>query len=979
MSRGLYFHDQYIRVSHVGGIHRYKRDANDLTEAFQQVKIALATKDDKPVKFDSSLVSPTPTHGNKHKGKPANEALLKNIQKKLKAPIVPEVLCRDLDVLLQRFEERLKTSVKLLQTSEPSATAPESEQVVTDTSAVPELTDEEKVKAASPTPPPPPVLPKIVLPDSLLMALHSNWNDLAENAEDNYKVWRTKIAEDTWNRRLERKRVEQLKAEKHPPPVITKPIHPLSRKASRLSISSISKDQLPALVPLSNRTRPNHSLSRVSFLNPNADNNRLSKLLHHGGAENIAGLHVEFKLSTETDESKQTTSERKAVSFDIAKPMVDLYEDMIALIQLKCKRLLAEMKQKIYRTTGNTNINHPKMCKVWFYEDIHHMRNKINLVSFNELAKKQKTKFIFSILRKQIPERYNIDIEIPKTKHKCYIELIDGSIQVYYPSGRLAVLRLQPPQTCTLFFDDTDSPEEQFLGLVTSTGSVLIMQPALYARFVTDPHHERGYLCNGEIGSIDKQLRANSSDPTLEHPPVPTGNEEDTSVPPVVENTVQLQLNPSMQLEYFNPFNIRFAFACSKEEYKFQLGAIPSLQMSTSLDTSTNLSKKSSADRRRQSKSKVSTIISSSTHSSQLSLNSEKPQILTEKLADGQINMKELPMMKDLITLRKRIRNICSNWLKECRTALDITESTRSTTKRGVKSPRNASVSSKGDTANNEFPQGSERQQLVRTHSARKSDVDIIESTMMEFLPHSESGKLFKQKLNARKNLSSSVTTLPAIKSDGNVSSRAGTTITLDLPFACPNVIRQRLLQENPLIPLSYEICTCRAEQVPQIHDLEFDSFINLTNHLSPRQLIVVGIVNTNQSYHENNRTNELYEILQTLHYHLHSSRNQSCSCRSSVTDDYRFLIYDLSQATRQSHSQGPLLMRRHHVQPGFVLIYQNGRLIFGDSIFNGYGSNVHDLQNQLNQMKQQHMALPDEFKFLSDQRRANTTVLKSV
>lgn len=102
-----------------------------------------------------------------------------------------------------------------------------------------------------------------------------------------------------------------MKAERHPPPVVTKPVHPPPRKASRLSISSISKDQLPALASLTNRTRPNRSLSRVSFLNPNADNNRLSKLLHHGGAENIAGLHVEFKLSTETDESKQTNNERK--------------------------------------------------------------------------------------------------------------------------------------------------------------------------------------------------------------------------------------------------------------------------------------------------------------------------------------------------------------------------------------------------------------------------------------------------------------------------------------------------------------------------------------------------------------------------------------------------------------------------------------------------------------------------------------------
>ncbi len=192
-----------------------------------------------------------------------------------------------------------------------------------------------------------------------------------------------------------------------------------------------------------------------------------------------------------------------------------------------------------------------------------------------------------------------------------------------------------------------------------------------------------------------------------------------------------------------------------------------------------------------------------------------------------------------------------------------------------------------------------------------------------------------------------------------------------------------------------YDTCTCRADQVPLIHDLEFDTFIGLTSHLNPRQLIVIGITNSNPRQIEHNQTNELYEILQTLHYHIYSGRSQLCSCRLSINDDYRCLIYDLAQATKQSQSQGPLLIRRHHVQPGFVLIYQNGRLIFGDSIFDGYGTNVQDLKNQLNRMRHQHIALPEEFKFLyvlltdqliiyfclfrSDQQRTNTTVLNSI
>ena len=178
MSRGLYFHDQYARVSHIGGIHRYKRDGDDLAEALQQVKIALAAKDDKPVKFDSGLLSPTSSRDKQNQGKPVNDALLKSIQRKLKAPIVPEVLCRDLDVLLQRFEEKLKASIKLA--AKPADGEPETTEVVI---PVPEPTDEEKDKV-----PPPPAIPKINLPDALLIGLNSTWTELAENAEDIYKV-----------------------------------------------------------------------------------------------------------------------------------------------------------------------------------------------------------------------------------------------------------------------------------------------------------------------------------------------------------------------------------------------------------------------------------------------------------------------------------------------------------------------------------------------------------------------------------------------------------------------------------------------------------------------------------------------------------------------------------------------------------------------------------------------------------------------
>ena len=187
------------------------------------------------------------------------------------------------------------------------------------------------------------------------------------------------------------------------------------------------------------------------------------------------------------------------------------------------------------------------------------------------------------------------------------------------------------------------------------------------------------------------------------------------------------------------------------------------------------------------------------------------------------------------------------------------------------------------------------------------------------------------------------------------------------MPFACPNLIRQRLIQDGPPSTIFYDTCTCRHDHVPLIHDLEFDTFIGTTNHLNPKQLIVIGIINSNLRQIEEEQSNELLDILQTLHYHLNYGRSQISLCRLSTNDDYRCLIYDLAEATKQSSLYGPLLVRRHHVQPGFVLIYQQGQLIFGDSIFNGYGRNVDDLKKQLHHMRQQRIqqiALPDQFKF---------------
>jgi hypothetical protein len=240
----------------------------------------------------------------------------------------------------------------------------------TEVMTIQEADDEDELIAAQAN------TPKVSLPASLIVALHSSWNDLTENAEYKYKVetfssfrkriflffkiWRTKAGEESWRRRLEHKRVGKLNTAKQRTLAGSKQSN-RRRIGSRLSTTSIGnlpRQQHP--LTANPQTRTNRSVSRVSFISASnvsqLETTRLLKPIHQGSSESLtesvkSGMHVEFKLSTQVDETKQSyiqaIHEHKGVTFEVSKPSVDVYDDIIVLIQAKCKRLLMEMKQKM--------------------------------------------------------------------------------------------------------------------------------------------------------------------------------------------------------------------------------------------------------------------------------------------------------------------------------------------------------------------------------------------------------------------------------------------------------------------------------------------------------------------------------------------------------------------------------------------------------------------------------------------------------
>jgi hypothetical protein len=193
MSRGLYFYDQYTRVSHIGGIHRYKRHPEELNKALHHVRIALTSEDNQPAKSETpaTTINQTPSPIKQQITKQqTNEGLLRTIQRKFNAPIVPDMIFKELDLLFQTFEEKSKTSESSSTPQIPSSIPPKSGQRIisedveqeTDPMQIQEAEDEDELIAATAN------IPKVSLPGSLIIALHSTWNDLIQNTEYKYKV-----------------------------------------------------------------------------------------------------------------------------------------------------------------------------------------------------------------------------------------------------------------------------------------------------------------------------------------------------------------------------------------------------------------------------------------------------------------------------------------------------------------------------------------------------------------------------------------------------------------------------------------------------------------------------------------------------------------------------------------------------------------------------------------------------------------------
>ncbi|XP_063152633.1 uncharacterized protein C3orf20 homolog [Candoia aspera] len=169
-------------------------------------------------------------------------------------------------------------------------------------------------------------------------------------------------------------------------------------------------------------------------------------------------------------------------------------------------------------------------------------------------------------------------------------------------------------------------------------------------------------------------------------------------------------------------------------------------------------------------------------------------------------------------------------------------------------------------------------------------------------------------------------------------------------PTECPVVLHKILTKTNDGLG-----CRCIVK-IPLIMDLEFEKFIAAPRN--PHQVIVICVLSP-----QNHPYSRFFEwSVEKLYAQMQHGRPSPCV--QSKHDPYRFLKYDLENPLNK---KPPLLVQKHGVIPGMVVMYAGGKLLFGSCVFNGYSYSKRDLLKQINQVcldcRRGHF-LPQSFKF---------------
>ncbi|XP_070559084.1 uncharacterized protein C3orf20 homolog isoform X2 [Ptychodera flava] len=572
-----------------------------------------------------------------------------------------------------------------------------------------------------------------------------------------------------------------------------------------------------------------------------------------------------------------------------------------------------------------------------------------------------------------IPPKVPINTESDSWQ-KFVTSLPDGTTTVYYPSGRMAICYSRSgegkPGHYTLIYKD--NPDMEMIGLFTPTGAGILYHDNGKARFLST---DKGGMMLEPDGHVAKRWEW----------PVPHQK---------LQVTIVIQLNEQMTFRCINHQQMQVLFASQKETTKLNIGSTYGATEPKTpeewgcLVTGEEFQSKAAKEyskppppKKKPEKDKKSLRFRSNKNKSKDNNLAE----LQKLLEIPEKHEYDIPASKDLARLQRKIKNLAEDWMEHYRIAVGISSPHLRTLSSVPKYRKHRNIQS-AKSVPGTLPSTSDpnyRQQAgsplpeaklsIRAASAHPTAGFHNKRPFSTMSTASRSMSHASEKKNVRieidgvpTDISKSPTPVTLSVASGSMKSPRATSTTVERPTltpyqkGCPVSLRAEMLGEVN------QVCKCNRHKMPFISDLEYDTFI--TDYVPKQQLIVIAVVSTLHP-----EVNEESDAMLTKMYE-NKNKNRTRPCYESRHDRFRVLNYDMATAVELTEHYKPLLLRRHNAVPGMFLIYMAGKLMFADSIFNGYGTAKKDFRAQLLKTEQNFLAaryLPSDFRFTPSRGRS--------
>ncbi|XP_038045416.1 uncharacterized protein LOC119719994 [Patiria miniata] len=567
-------------------------------------------------------------------------------------------------------------------------------------------------------------------------------------------------------------------------------------------------------------------------------------------------------------------------------------------------------------------------------------------------------------------------------QHKVITGLPDGTMNVFYPSGKLAIILSKAgfgrPGYYTIAYNDNASHD--MLAEFTPTGRGSCYHPNGMVRFLST--EKMGMLMDAEGVVVRKWAWP------LPHLRMAT--------------PVFFHLNHNISFRCYNRTQMTLTFLCHKETTKIQVGQVlmavdPVTQedfgyLETEENFQSNAAKESirpppvvkKPTKREPQRWKAKGTPNVNPKTARLNAFKEQVAEIAKSLVIEERTEYGIPAEKELTVLARKTRVACEDWMDHYRIAVGMqfisSAALSKRRKRGVQSAKAAPTQPLEEDGLEGLPAGKTPAAKARVPSApaitshKKRPFSTVSSLSMSRSSRSTSTRATERRERVRMNAEdhgggskpgtpTKFSTISGHVAGGGDRSRspasrvAMSTVSADRKkpsplTGCPIAFRAEMLGDT------MATCRCSRHRIPSLNDLELERF--LATEVPRSQLVVVCMTSSLllDGLPCADMLLELYE---------RQNRNRTKPCYQSRNDPYRLFLYDVAVAAQHTSNDIPELFTRHNAVPGMFLIYANSRLLFCDHIFNGYGNARKDFQKQMLKSKRDATLgriLPPDFHF---------------